>query len=71
MYQLLVHALREKENKTKFKLIYANVTEDDILLKQEFDDLKKKYPDTFDVIYTLDKPGKGWSGKQCVTFTHK
>jgi len=62
MYQLLVHALRDKENKTKFKLIYANVSEGDILLKQEFEDLKKKYPDTFDVIYTLDKPSKGWTG---------
>lgn len=62
MYQLLVHALRDKENKTKFKLIYANVTEDDILLRQEFDELKKKYPNNFDVVYTLDRPSKDWKG---------
>lgn len=34
----------------------------DILLREEFDALKKKYPDTFDVVYVLDKPDGKWQG---------
>jgi len=62
LYQVLTRALPDKANKTKFKLLFANVTEDDILPKDEFDALKKKYPDTFDVVYVLDKPDKKWQG---------
>lgn len=62
LYQLLTHALPDKANKTKFKLIYANVSEDDILLRKELDELKKKYPNTFDILYLVDKPNPGWAG---------
>ena len=60
--QILDHALSQKDNKTKFKLIFANVEERDILLREEFEVMKKKYPQTFDVVFTLDKPGKNWTG---------
>jgi cytochrome-b5 reductase len=40
----------------------ANVTEGDILLREEFDALKNKYPDTFDVVYVLNKPDNKWQG---------
>jgi len=63
MYQLLIHALTKPENKTKFKLIFANVSENDILLKEDLDTLKKKYPQTFDVVYTVDGAGPGWNGE--------
>jgi len=62
LYQVLQHALVDKTNKTKFKLMYANVTEQDILLREEFDAMKKKYPDTFDVVYVLDKADANWKG---------
>ncbi|KAF5332468.1 hypothetical protein D9611_005133 [Ephemerocybe angulata] len=62
LYQLLTHALPHRANKTKFKLIFANVTEADILLKEQFDEMKKKYPDTFDVVYLVDKPSATWTG---------
>ncbi|KAF9535725.1 cytochrome-b5 reductase [Crepidotus variabilis] len=62
LYQLLTHALPDKSNKTKFKLIYANISEDDILLRKELDDLKAKYPATFDVLYVVDKAPAGWAG---------
>lgn len=55
LYQILGHALKDKNNKTKFTLLYGNLTEDDILLRKEFDTLKKKYPDTFNVVYFVDK----------------
>lgn len=63
MYQILVHALTKPENKTKFKLIFANVSEKDILLKEELDALKKKHPQTFDVVYTVDAASPGWNGE--------
>jgi len=65
MYQILIHALPKPENKTKFKLIFANVSEKDILLKEELDALKKKYPQTFDVVYTVDAAAPGWNGEGC------
>ena len=63
MYQILIHALAKPENQTKFKLIFANVSEKDILLREELDSLKKKYPRTFDVVYTVDAASPGWNGK--------
>jgi cytochrome-b5 reductase len=62
LYQVLQHALADNTNKTKFKLIFANVTETDILLREEFDTMKKKYPNNFDVVYVLDKPPANWKG---------
>ena len=63
MYQILIHALAKPENKTRFKLIFANVSEKDIPLKEELDALKKKYPQAFDVVYTVDAAGPGWKGE--------
>lgn len=63
MYQILIHALPKPENKTRFKLIFANLSEKDILLKGELDALKKKYPQTFDVVYTVDAAGPNWNGE--------
>jgi cytochrome-b5 reductase len=62
MYQLLTHALAEPEDKTKFKLLFANVSPADILLKEEFDELKAKHSDRFDVLYVVDKGDKNWTG---------
>lgn len=62
LYQILTHALPDPQNKTKFTLIFANLSEDDILLREEFDDLKKKYSDKFNVVYALDKAKDDWKG---------
>ena len=62
MYQILDYALKDPSNKTRFTLIFANVTEKDILLKEEFDALKAKYPKTFDVVYTVDQASADWKG---------
>ncbi|KAH9905530.1 ferredoxin reductase-like C-terminal NADP-linked domain-containing protein [Epithele typhae] len=63
MYQILDHVLQDPENKTKFTLIFANVAERDIIMKQDFDTLQKKYPSTLNVVYTLDKPEADWKGE--------
>lgn len=62
MYQILDYALSDPANKTRFTLIFANVAEKDILMRAEFDALRKKHPDALDVVDTLDKSEAGWKG---------
>ncbi|RDB28927.1 NADH-cytochrome b5 reductase 2 [Hypsizygus marmoreus] len=62
LYQVLTHALADKSNKTKFKLLFSNITEKDILLREEIDELQKKFPKTLDVVYLVDKPESTWTG---------
>jgi cytochrome-b5 reductase len=45
----------------QISLIYANVTEDDILLRSELDFKARIGGDKFKVFYTLDKPPEGAS----------
>ena len=68
LYQVLTHALSKPENKTKFTLLFSNVSEKDILLKEEFDELAKKFPDKFKVVYYVDKGDKNWKGTSCFCF---
>ena len=56
------YALADKSNKTKFTLIYSNVTEADILMREEIEQLKKKHPNNFEVVYYLDSADKSWKG---------
>jgi NAD(P)H-flavin reductase len=63
LYQLVNHALTDKANTTKFKLLFSNVAEKDILLREELDALKEKYPRNFDVVYLVDAPSKEWTGE--------
>lgn len=46
---------------TKVDLIFANVNPDDILLKDELDQLAKE-DDGFNVYYVLNNPPEGWQG---------
>lgn len=55
IYQLTNAILSNPEDKTKISLIYANNTEEDILLRKEFEDLEKKYPGRFQKIFTVSK----------------
>eukprot|EP00158_Paraphelidium_tribonemae_P001800 Partr_v1_DN24824_c0_g1_i3_m29672 putative May mediate the reduction of outer membrane cytochrome b5 (By similarity) len=66
MWQVIQKAMKNESDKTKITLLYANVSEGDILLKQEFDQLAKDHPERFHVHYTLDKPQspKEWKGFQ-------
>ncbi|KAF8173687.1 NADH-cytochrome b5 reductase [Pholiota molesta] len=61
-YQVLTHALVDKANTTKFKLLYSNISEKDILLREELDALKTQFPETFEVIYLVDQPTEQWTG---------
>ncbi|KAI1378338.1 ferredoxin reductase-like protein [Hypoxylon crocopeplum] len=52
---------RAAGDKTEVDLIFANVTEQDILLKEDLDALAKEDAG-FRVHYVLDKPPEGWTG---------
>lgn len=43
MYQVAKALLQDQEEYTTISLIYANVTEEDILLKEELDKLTQEY----------------------------
>lgn len=55
LYQLATGILRDDNDTTKIKLVYGNKTPMDIPLKSELDQLKKKFPDRFDVEYFVSK----------------
>lgn len=62
MYQLARGIFNNPKDKTKVTLIFGNVTEDDILLKKEFEELENTYPQRFRAFYVLNNPPKTWAG---------
>ncbi|KAI8384033.1 hypothetical protein BD560DRAFT_452711 [Blakeslea trispora] len=63
MLQLLRNVLTpESTEKTKFSLVFANLTEEDILFKKELDGYAQQYPDRFSVHYVVEKPSDNWTG---------
>lgn len=63
MLQVISAIVRNPEDLTRVDLIFANVTEEDILLKEDIDDLAEKYPN-FNVHYVLNEEPKSgkWNG---------
>lgn len=62
MLQLIREILKRADtDKTQLSLIFANQTEDDILLKPELNDLAARYPEQFKLWYTLDRPKPEWT----------
>ncbi|KAL3233664.1 Uncharacterized protein RNJ44_03704 [Nakaseomyces bracarensis] len=59
--QMLNDIITVPEDLTKLSLIYCNVTENDILLKDELDDMAEKYPH-FDVHYIISQGSETWDG---------
>lgn len=62
MYQLCRAIFNNPNDKTKVTLVYGNVTDQDILLKSEFERLENTYPQRFRAFYVLDNPPKEWVG---------
>ncbi|CAN1765230.1 NADH--cytochrome b5 reductase 1 [Linum perenne] len=55
MFQVARAVLENPKDRTMVHLIYANVTYDDILLKEELDSLAARYPDRFKIYYVLNQ----------------
>lgn len=54
-YQVAAAILKDPSDTTRISLIFGNVSEDDILLRQELDDLAAQHPDRFKVIMGTTK----------------
>nr|UXG49831.1 nitrate reductase [Saccharina japonica] len=61
MYQVLKAVLNNPDDNTECSLIYANQTEDSILLRDELDAMAKAHPNQFNLWYTLDRPDESWT----------
>ncbi|KAJ9685177.1 hypothetical protein PVL29_017274 [Vitis rotundifolia] len=62
MFQLTRAILENSKDKTNVHLIYANISHDDILLKDELDGFARKFPNRFKVFYVLSQPPEAWNG---------
>uniref|UniRef100_A0A1A9UPL6 NADH-cytochrome b5 reductase n=1 Tax=Glossina austeni TaxID=7395 RepID=A0A1A9UPL6_GLOAU len=61
MLQLIRDILkRGEQDATELALLFANRSEEDILLRNQLDDLAQKHSKQFKVWYTVDKAVEGW-----------
>ncbi|RRT65770.1 hypothetical protein B296_00036489 [Ensete ventricosum] len=59
MYQVIQAVLRDPEDPTEMHLVYANRSEDDILLQDELDGWARDRPEQFKVWYVIDEAKRG------------
>lgn len=62
MFQVARAILENPNDKTKVHLIYANVSYEDILLREELETLAERYSSHFNVYYVLNQPPEAWDG---------
>jgi len=60
MLQLVRAVFRDPEDTTCLSLLFANQTEEDILLRAELEEVAEQHPDRFKLWYTVDRPAEGW-----------
>ncbi|KAL8125227.1 hypothetical protein AgCh_012779 [Apium graveolens] len=60
IYQVMQAILKDPEDDTEMYVVYANRTEDDILLKNELDAWAEKYNDKVHVWYVVEQINEGW-----------
>ncbi|XP_023015885.2 NADH-cytochrome b5 reductase 3 isoform X1 [Leptinotarsa decemlineata] len=58
--QLVRHIMKDPTDKTECALLFANQSEDDILLRNEIEEVACVFPNRFKFWYTLDRPAEGW-----------
>jgi len=61
MLQIIAAVLKDKRDATRLSLVFANQTENDILVRDELEKLQADHPTRFKLWYTLDRPPPGWS----------
>ena len=59
MLQIIKAVLKDEDDHTKVSLLFANQTEDDILVRSELEWLAKQHHHNFKLWYTLDRPPEG------------
>jgi len=56
----IVRDVFKSEEDTRIWLLFANQTEEDILLREEIEDIAREHPNRFSFMYTIDRPGDDW-----------
>ena len=64
MWQLARAIFANPEDKTKVTLVFGNIAEEDILLREQLAELENTYPQRFRAFYLLDKPPAAWAGSK-------
>jgi cytochrome-b5 reductase len=62
MLQIIRAIMKNPEDTTRVHLIYANVTTEDILLREDLENLAIQYPDKFRLHLVVEKPLETWTG---------
>ncbi|XP_014504767.1 nitrate reductase [NADH] 2 [Vigna radiata var. radiata] len=60
IYQVAQAILKDPEDLTEMHVVYANRTEDDILLREELDAWAKEHSERFKVWYVVETAKEGW-----------
>lgn len=61
-YQLIARILKTEGDETQLRVIDANKSEDDILLREQMDDLEKGHQDQIKITHVLSHPSDAWKG---------
>jgi len=61
MLQLIKAVLKDPKDETKLSLLFANQTEDDILVREMLEEQARLHPERFKLWYTVDRPPKEWN----------
>uniref|UniRef100_A0ACB8FQP6 NADH-cytochrome b5 reductase 3 n=1 Tax=Sphaerodactylus townsendi TaxID=933632 RepID=A0ACB8FQP6_9SAUR len=64
MLQLIRAVVKDKDDPTVCHLLFANQTEQDILLRAELEEIQAQYSSRFKLWYTLDRATEGWQYSQ-------
>jgi NAD(P)H-flavin reductase len=67
MYQVIKAVLKDKEDTTQMSLVYANNSEDDILLREELDSLAATHPQRFKVCPICGVPLCSRQSTECLS----
>jgi cytochrome-b5 reductase len=68
MYQITKEILRNPADATTISIVFGNVSIQDILLKEQLDELVRQHPTRLHVYYVLDTAPDGWlQGKGFIT----
>jgi cytochrome-b5 reductase len=60
MLQLIRQVFKDSNDETNLWMLYANQTENDILLRKELEEVEKEHSDRFKLWYTVDRPADDW-----------
>ncbi|EHB05188.1 NADH-cytochrome b5 reductase 2 [Heterocephalus glaber] len=64
MLQLIRHITKNPSDRTRTSLLFANQTEEDILMRKELEEIARTHLDQFSIWYTLDRPPLGVRSEQ-------